>query len=141
MIVINAEDMILGKLASYVAKELLKQENIVILNAEKIIITGNRTDILGKYLTRRSIKPKQNPYHRPKWPRVPNLLVRRVIRGMLPYSSSRGREAYKRLRVELGTPEKYMDKISDKNYDKLKSKTLKKFITMDKLCESLGYNG
>jgi len=133
--------MILGKLASYVAKKLLLREEIIILNAEKIIITGNKRDIMEKYLKRRSIKPKQNPYHRPKWPRVPNLLVRRVVRGMLPYSSSRGREAYKRLRVTMGSPEKYTNKISDKNYDKLKSKSLRKFITVDTLCESLGYNG
>lgn len=141
MIVINAQDMILGKVASHVAKELLKKEEVVILNAEHIVITGNKKEIMEKYLKRRSIKPKQNPSHRPKWPRVPNLLVRRVVRGMLPYSSSRGREAYKRLRVEEGIPEKYKDKISTNNYDKLKSKCLKKFITIKKLCESLGYNG
>ncbi|MCC7552345.1 50S ribosomal protein L13 [Candidatus Micrarchaeota archaeon] len=141
MIVIDGKDMILGKLASHVAKELLKKEEMIILNAEHIIITGNKKDIMEKYLKRRSIKPKQNPSHRPKWPRVPNLLVRRVVRGMVPYSSSRGREAYKRLRVVEGIPEKYKEKISDKNYDKLKSKSLKKFITVKQLCEYLGYNG
>ncbi|MFA5382784.1 MAG: 50S ribosomal protein L13 [Candidatus Micrarchaeia archaeon] len=140
MIVIDAENMILGKIASHTAKQLLMKEEVIILNAEKIVISGNSKNTVDKYHKRRSVKPKQNPDHRPQWPRVSHLLVRRVVRGMLPYSSSRGREAYKRLKVVSGIPEKYKDKISDKNYDKLKSNELRKFITIKKLCESLGYN-
>jgi len=45
MKIINGENAILGRLASYVAKESLKGEEFVILNCKKIIITGNRKDI------------------------------------------------------------------------------------------------
>ena len=48
--VIDGENATLGRLASYVAKQALKGENIAILNCDKIIITGNKANIQEKYL-------------------------------------------------------------------------------------------
>ena len=141
MIIIDGKDMILGKVASYTAKQLLKKENVVLLNAGELIITGNKKDIVNKYLKRRTIKPKQNPSHRPQWPRVPNLLVRKVVRGMLPYRSQRGRDAYRRLRVYIGAPEELKAKVKEeKAFEILKAKNIRKYITVNQLCEFLGYN-
>jgi large subunit ribosomal protein L13 len=42
MKIINAEDTILGRLASYIAKEALKGESFIILNCEKAIISGRK---------------------------------------------------------------------------------------------------
>ena len=47
--VIDAENAILGRLASYVAKQVLKGEEIVIVNSEKAIITGNKKNIQKNY--------------------------------------------------------------------------------------------
>ena len=142
MIIIDGKDMILGKVASYTAKQLLKKENIVLLNAGKLIITGNKKDIVDKYLKRRSVKPKQNPSHRPRWPRVPNLLVRRVVRGMLPYKSQRGRDAYKRLKVYTDAPEELKAKVKENRaFEILKAQNIRKHITVKQLCEYLGYSG
>ena len=40
--VIDGKGAILGRLASYAAKEALKGEEIVILNCEEVIISGNK---------------------------------------------------------------------------------------------------
>ena len=45
MKIIDGTNAILGRLASYTAKELLKGEEIIIVNCEKIIITGNKKNI------------------------------------------------------------------------------------------------
>ena len=50
--IINAEDAIIGRLASIVAKRLLSGEQIVIVNAEKALISGKPGSIARKYLDR-----------------------------------------------------------------------------------------
>ena len=109
--IIDAEGNSVGRLGSFVAKNLLKGEKIIIINAEKAIISGNKQDIIKKYLVRRSLKQKANPEHSPKWPRRPDLLLKRIIRGMLPYDKAKGRSAYKRLRVYLGIPKQLEEEI------------------------------
>jgi len=100
--VINAEGMILGRMASIVAKRLLNGEKIIIVNAEKAVISGSRRSILEDAKAFLQIgRPRAGPLH----PRKPNDIVRRTIRGMLPRRKPRGQQAYKRLRVYTGFPE------------------------------------
>ncbi len=116
MIIIDARDAILGRMASVAAKELLKGEAVSIVNAEEAVISGRREDILEKYSERRHRKSVVNPArHGVFFPRRPEGIVRRAIRGMLPYKKMKGRNAYKRLRVYIGVPEQFKDseKISD----------------------------
>ena len=40
--IIDGKNAVLGRLASFAAKEALRGEEIVILNCEQIIITGNK---------------------------------------------------------------------------------------------------
>ena len=46
VVVINAEKHILGRMSTNVAKRILNGEDVIIVNAEKAIITGNRDDDL-----------------------------------------------------------------------------------------------
>ena len=103
-IIINAEDTITGRLASLVAKRLLSGEQIIIVNAEKALISGNPGSIAKKYLTRYHIRTKSNPLKGPFFPRKPDQILKRTIRGMLPFKKSRGKEAYKRLKVYNSLP-------------------------------------
>mgnify|MGYP001609600230 FL=1 len=106
MEVIDARNLIVGRLATHVAKRLLRGESVTVVNAEEGIISGSRTYILAKYLHRRERKSIVNPArHGPFFPRRPEAILRRAVRGMLPYEKARGREAYKRLKVFLGVPE------------------------------------
>lgn len=103
-IIIDASNAVMGRLASHVAKRLIGGESIVIVNSEKAVITGSREAILAEYKNRRARGTQRfGPYY----PRVPHLIVKRSVRGMIPYQTPRGRDAFRRLRVELGLPAKY----------------------------------
>ena len=45
MEIIDATDTLLGRMSSYVAKKLLQGEEIIIVNAEKCAISGNKVTI------------------------------------------------------------------------------------------------
>ncbi|MCC7570095.1 50S ribosomal protein L13 [Candidatus Micrarchaeota archaeon] len=141
MKIYNGEGYILGRFASIVAKELLKGEKVIVYNSEKLFITGTKSNILEKYVKRRAVKSHQNPEHSPKWPRRPDLLVKRIIRGMLPWSKPRGRLVFKNLKVYMGKPE-LVDKFADKEItlEKAQIKEGQNGITIEKLCSSLGYH-
>jgi len=101
MIVIDAKNLILGRMASIVAQRLLNGEQINIINAEKAIISGRRDttfDRYQKYVARGSVE------FGPHFPRRPEQIVARTIRGMIPHKKTTGREAYNRLRVYIGIP-------------------------------------
>ncbi len=101
-IVVDASDAILGRLASKIAKMLLEGKRVIVINAERAIVTGNRDEIFARYKQKYD---RGHKYKGPFFPRRPDLLVKRTIRGMLPWKKYRGREAYKRLRVYIGVPE------------------------------------
>ena len=136
--IIDATNLILGRLASSVAKRLLSGESIVIVNSEKVILSGNKRRIVEDYKKRLHRKSIVAPWEGPFQPRRPDILLKRTIRGMLPYKTPRGRMAYKRLRIYIGTPEEYKEKnkitIPEADSSRLKSK----FITLAELCDELG---
>jgi large subunit ribosomal protein L13 len=138
MVVIDAENARLGRLAAHVAKQLLKGEEVHVVNAEKAIITGNPKDILAKYLERRSYQYKGNPEKSPKWPKTPHLFVRRLIRGMLPRKKARGRNAYSKLRVYSGRPEGLEGEA--RAIEAAVFGEPDKYIRVSRLCKLLGHN-
>jgi len=139
MRVIDATDLVLGRLASIVAKELLRGEKVVILNAEKCVISGDKQNVLEKYRIRRERKSIVNPRrHGPHYPRRPDGIVRRAIRGMLPYKRDRGRKAFKRLRVYVGTPKEFEGKGESIDEIKVSKLRVPKYIKLKELSILLG---
>ena len=112
MIIIDGRDTILGRLASYVAKKALEGGEIKIINAEYVVISGNKDNIVSEYRERIE---KGDRYKGPFYPRMPDRIVRRAIRGMLPYKKGKGKEAFKRVMVYIGVP----DDLKDKEFVKL----------------------
>mgnify|MGYP001626436071 CR=1 FL=1 len=138
--VIDCDSKILGRIASKVAKLLLNGNNVVLVNAEKAVISGHESDIIEKYKHRIEIKDKANPEHSPYVSRRPDLFVKRVVRGMLPYKKAKGISAYKRLKVFIGIPDAYK---SAKFYDagiKTKKEVVEKTMSIAELSRKLGYN-
>ncbi|MDP8011619.1 MAG: 50S ribosomal protein L13 [Thermoplasmata archaeon] len=134
MKIIDATDNVLGRLSSHVAKMLLNGEEVIIINAEKAVVTGNKEFILNDYLEkwqRGSVRKG------PHYPRMPDRILRRTVRGMLPFKTSHGREAYKRLKVFIGKPdnidESKIEKIEDAIYRKIRNK-----ITLGEISRNLG---
>ncbi len=137
--VVDGDRKVLGRMGSLVAKQLLNGNNVSVVNAEKVVISGHMDDIFAKYKRMVELTDKANPEHAPYWSRRPDLFVKRVIRGMLPYKKPRGKQAYRKLRVYIGVPEGLKSK---KTHD-LKAKTPDRMyetaVTVKELTESLGY--
>jgi large subunit ribosomal protein L13 len=102
--IIDASGCRVGRLATSVAKRLLNKEEIAIVNSEKAIITGKERQIKPEFKKRREIgSSRKGPFY----PRMPHLILKRAIRGMLPYQKPFGRKAYKRLKVYIGVPKEF----------------------------------
>lgn len=94
-------------MCTHVAKRLLNGEEITVVNAEKARISGDKAQVLAHYKQRRARgKNERGPYY----PRTPDMILRRSVRGMVNYKSPNGRAAYKRLRVFVGVPNELKDK-------------------------------
>ncbi|HEV8359266.1 MAG TPA: 50S ribosomal protein L13 [Candidatus Thermoplasmatota archaeon] len=131
--IIDANGAVMGRLASHVAKRLLEGESIVIVNAEKCLITGSRDSILADYKNKRARGTQRfGPY----FPRVPHLIVKRAVRGMIPYQTPRGRDAFRRLRVEIGVPAGYAKQPLVKVEGAMKSVAIS--MTIGQLSKDLG---
>jgi large subunit ribosomal protein L13 len=103
--IIDASGLILGRLASYVAKQILMGEEIVVINAENAVITGSKKSVIAKYQTRLGTRTLGTQKKAPKHPRRPDTYIRRVVRGMLPWKKPKGKSAYRRLKVYISVPE------------------------------------
>ncbi len=106
MKIIDGKDAVLGRLASFVAKSLLEGEEIIIVNCEKMIITGNKKRIQEDFEEKRS--KVGSGQKGPKVSRLSERIVKRAIRGMLPnHRKGRGKEALKKIKCYVGMPEEY----------------------------------
>jgi len=137
MIIIDATNTILGRLATRVSKLALEGESIRITNCEKAFIVGSQGDIIKKYTLRDNLgsKPPKGPFI----PKMPDRMVRRTIKGMLP-SNERGRKALSNVKCYIGVPEELKDKeaiiIQEASIENLK---VPNKLRIDKLCEYLGW--
>ena len=135
MKVIDADKAILGRLASEVARELMKGEKVVVVNAEKAIISGNPDDIYERYKQRVDRADIANPRKGPKFPRRPDMLVKRTIKGMLP-KTNKGKQMLRNLKVYMMIPKEYEGKS-----EKIGIRVPKKggYITIKELSTRLGW--
>lgn len=137
MILVNAEDMILGRLASFTAKKAIEGETVTIVNVEKAVISGSKEYALKKMRVKLDLKGKGNPEIGPKFSRMPDKILRMAIRGMLPWKSSRGKEAYRRVHAYIGMPEEF----AEKEFETIpghKENDFKKTIQLGEMCKLLG---
>lgn len=134
--IIDASNLILGRLASYAAKRALLGEKVDVVNCEHAVVTGNKASIIARYMQKihRGV-PLQGPY----FPKMPDRIVRRTIRGMLPHKQAKGRDIYKNVMCYLGVPEEFKGKkietIDEANIEK--SSTLK-FMTLKDIARHIG---
>jgi len=134
--IIDARNLVLGRMASAVSQRALLGESIDIVNCEQAIITGSKKDIMDKYVQRRKRgTPTTGPYTH----RRPEMLVKRAIRGMLPYKKERGRQAFSRIRCHRGVPKHLQGKETESIEEAdMKKLPLLKFMRIGELCRNLG---
>ena len=137
--IIDATNLILGRLATKAAKQALEGEDIVVVNCEKVVITGNRKQLLENYAKKFDVgQVNQGPY----FPRRPDMLVRRTIRGMLPRKNPKGRVAFARVKCYIGLPPEIKPEevktAPEANIERIKKAT---HISVLELCKHIGYKG
>ena len=135
MIVVDATNLIVGRMATWVAKKALLGEEINIVNCENAVITGKKKSVLTRYREKYQIGDAlKGPY----FPRMADRFIRRIIRGMLPYKQNKGEMAYKRVMCYLGVPREFNDKKLEtiKNADVSGSRALS-YVTVGDLCKHL----
>jgi len=129
--IIDGDGAILGRLAAKIAKELLKGENIIVINSEKIVVSGNPKAVFKRFYEKRK---RGDPHKGPFYPRYPDKILKRVVRGMLPYKKERGRKASRKLKVYIGNPDNLKGEKISKTSDDLTCK----FVTLGEVCKKLG---
>ncbi|MBU1201817.1 MAG: 50S ribosomal protein L13 [Nanoarchaeota archaeon] len=134
--IIDATNLIIGRMSTFIAKKALQGEQIDIINSEKAVITGDKKKLMAAYRRKREFgAPLVGPY----FPRQPDKFVKRTIRGMLPYKQPRGLAAFKNIKCYVGVPEELKDKkpetIKEASIEKLSNI---KYLTVNEICKSMG---
>lgn len=135
MKIYDAENQVLGRVCTFIAKDLLKGEIVTVVNAEKAVLTGNARWKKEHYEGKLK---RGSPFKGPFFPRYPDDIFRRTVRGMLPWHSSRGRSAFRNLKVFIGIPEELKsiqgEKIKIADANKLRTT----YTTLGDLSTSIG---
>ncbi len=135
--IVNAEGLIMGRMASKVAKLLLNGNKVVIINAEKTIISGKKKNKVSEAMEFLEVgSPKRGPFHY----RRPDKMLKKTVRGMLPHRQPKGRTAYKKLKVFLGIPKEFEEKQMITLKDANASKLTGPYLTLGELAKEIGWN-
>jgi len=133
-VIYNGEGAVFGRVASAIAKDLLKGYRVDLINCEKIIVSGDKNLFVKKVLAKRKMG-SGGSMKGPKYIRVADRLVKRMIRGMLPWDRTKGREAFKRLKCHSGGGGLGEDSL--KNAIKLNHRKPKEYSTVGDIVRSL----
>ncbi len=131
--IIDSEGAVLGRLCTVVAKRLLNGEEIMVVNAEKAIVTGKKVMIKAHFKHEREVGTyRKGPFY----PRMPDRIMKRTIRGMIPYQEPHGRTAFKRLKCYIGVPRE----LQGQTFEKITSaeKHPADFMTLQEVAQFLG---
>jgi len=134
---INAEGLIVGRMASQVAKKLLNGEKVIIVNAEKAVISGKKKSKVAEAKEFLEVgAPMRGPFHY----RRPDRILRKTVRGMLPFKQPKGKTAFRKLRVFMSVPEDLRNQpmitVKDAQAAKLKGP----YFTLAELAKEIGWN-
>jgi large subunit ribosomal protein L13 len=136
---VDATNAIVGRLASIVAEKLLLGEHVTVINTEKAVFTGNPRVLAKLWQTRLDLRPRGNPEKGPRFSRMPDRIVRKIIEGMVPFKRQRGVEAMNRLDIYIGKPASVEGKAF-KTLDEAMNTKSKGVTTVLALSQALGYN-
>lgn len=133
--IVDGENLVLGRVASNAASLAMDGEEIRIVNADRVVVTGDQDDIFGRYKEKYERGDKD---HGPHFPRRPDRILNRTVRGMLPYSKTSGKEAYDRVKTYVGVPREFEDEDLE-NIEEAEV-TSSRYVTLGEVGKYLGSN-
>lgn len=132
---VDGDGMVLGRLASEVANRARAGEEVRIVNADKVVITGDRDEVFHRYKAKYDRGDKD---HGPNFPRRPDRILKRTVRGMLPHRKSSGQTAYRNVRAYVGIPRELEGQDTIRVDDaELRSR---EYVTLGEVSKFLGSN-
>ncbi len=137
-IVIDATNLILGRMLSYAAKRAIEGQQVIILNVSKAVISGGKRNIVQRAKTKLSTRSLLSQDKGPIHPRRPDNYARRALRGMLPFKKPSGKEAYKRVSVYFDTPSRYAQEPRQTIPGAQASKLKCRFILLEEYSKEIG---
>ncbi|MDA4125194.1 MAG: 50S ribosomal protein L13 [Thaumarchaeota archaeon] len=137
---VDATNQIAGRLSSKVAKLLLNGKRVIVVNAEKALISGSRESVVTEWQKKLEISSRVNPIYGPFHPRRPDNILRRMVRGMVPRKKPKGAVAMKRLRVHIGVPAGAQGAKYTVFEDSKAARPIPTYVTMRELSKTLGWN-
>jgi large subunit ribosomal protein L13 len=140
-ILVDATGCIAGRMCSHVSKLLLKGNRVTIVNSEKAMLSGNRYKTIDLYKEFLEINSVTNPIHGPFHPRRPDTMLTKMVRGMVPKTKTSGIEAFRRLRVYIGTPDQFMNKKAESFEDTKITRPPAKYISVGDVAKQIGWKG
>jgi len=142
LVVVDATNQIVGRMASRIAKLLLEGWEVKVINAEKAVFSGDPRMVVKGYQILLNVKTHTNPYrNKIKRPRTPMWLIKDAVKGMLPKHNARGREALKRLKVYVGEPEDVPKEEVIRFPDADAIRLSGKYITVGEVARRMGWKG
>lgn len=138
---VDASDQIAGRLCSILAKELIAGKRIVVLNADKALVSGRTSSVLRQWQARLELYSHVNPIYGPIHPRKPDNILRRMVRGMVPKTKAKGKSAMSRLRVYIGVPQKYAGVKMSKFDDAMARRPIPQYTTIAEISKNIGWSG
>jgi large subunit ribosomal protein L13 len=138
MIIVDGKDLIVGRVATFVAKQALLGETVKIVNCEQMYVSGDRAFLVEDTHRRRM----QGTWEKgPFFFRRPDRFVRRIVRGMVNHKTPRGTLAYKRVMCYIGHPEELKQhKAISIDGAHIKKIPNLKYVTVNELCKMMGSN-
>jgi large subunit ribosomal protein L13 len=141
LIVVDGTNCISGRLCSKVSKLLLQGNRVSVVNSEKVMVSGNKYEVIESYKDKLEVSSVTNPIHGPFHPRRPDTIITKMIRGMVPKRKPSGIQAFKRLRVYIGVPDE-LKNSSLQTFDDAKiTKQQSFYISMGDVAKQIGWKG
>ena len=141
-IIIDGRGHLLGRLASLVAKQLLRGQRVVVVRCEAINISGSLFRNKLKYHEFLNKSCNTNPKRHFKHYSSPSRMFWRSCRGMLPHKEIRGGDALTKLKVFEGIPYPYDQKkrmVVPSALRVLRLKPMRRFCVLGELSTQVGW--
>ncbi len=138
-IVVDGTNMVLGRLASRIAKLLLEGYRVHVVNVEKVVVSGRKNMVVQAYKrTILNVKSHYSHKWRPKRPRSPVRLFKKTVWGMLP-KNNKGLRALRRLKAYIGVPQDFKDRETIQFPEASASKLSRPGVTLAVIARELGW--
>src|SRR5918994_3596357 len=140
-VIVDATDCIAGRMCSRVSKLLLKGNRVSIVNSENAMLSGDKYKTIDLYKEFLEINSVTNPVHGPFHPRRPDTILTKMVRGMIPKTKTSGIEAFKRLRVYIGTPDQLRNRKTESFEDAKITRSPSRYISVGEVARQIGCQG